>query len=165
MGRKLRTTLPMDPKRLIPHQVDTEVLKKKKEKRKESHKKNYDKHHGVRSEAELQTGDTVWIKDLRAWGRIVEKAKAPRSYIVDTSRGQFRRNSFHLIPMQQDEGHLDVSPTVKFTRKIPERGKKQMRQNPSPKMQRESPRLKMKKIPKRNQRYAGAAELDILQEG
>ena len=68
---KLRTTLPMDPKRLIPHELDTGILTEKKKKRRDNQKKNYDIHNGVRSTSEFQTGDTVWVKDLRAWGTIV----------------------------------------------------------------------------------------------
>ncbi|KAL4706285.1 hypothetical protein ACJJTC_017452 [Scirpophaga incertulas] len=68
-------------------------LKEKKEKDAEY----YNKRHRVHKLEELEINDRVWIIDLKMYGIVMEKCKQPRSYIVNTDRGKFRRNRFHLV--------------------------------------------------------------------
>ncbi len=96
MGRKIRTTVPSNPVNLQPKTVDPVVLSKREEKRKERMKSNYDKRYGARGLDELVPGETVWIIDMKTWGRVVKKASTPRSYLIETPTGILRRNRFHL---------------------------------------------------------------------
>ena len=112
MGRRIRSTLPMNPTRFIPKLVDQQALKKREEKGKERQQKDYNRHHGVRVKQEFEKNDRVWVKDLRVWGTIEGKANAPRSYNVTTPRGSFRRNSFHLVPSFQKEYPEEMSPEL-----------------------------------------------------
>ncbi|UYV66874.1 K02A2.6-like [Cordylochernes scorpioides] len=54
--------------------------------------------------------EKVWVKDLRAWGSVIEKASAPRSYIVETPVGTYRRNSLLLASSQQQVDPSETSP-------------------------------------------------------
>ena len=96
MGRRIRSTLPMLPSRYNPYPVNQDKLLEKEERRRDGQRRNYDQRHGVRSKEDFTPGEVVWIKDLRIWGTVKTKDRAPRSYIVATDRGEFRRNSFHL---------------------------------------------------------------------
>lgn len=105
MERRIRSTLPINLKRLIPSLLDTRKLKEREEKKRKNQKKNYDSHYGVRTRDELKEKDVeqskgyrVWIKDLRVQGNVFKKAAAP-TYIINTPGGQFRRNMFYLIPI------------------------------------------------------------------
>ncbi|OXA53834.1 Transposon Tf2-6 polyprotein [Folsomia candida] len=81
MSRRIRSLLPMNPTRLVPISVDKEDLNSKEELRRSRQKKDYDSHHRVQPKEDLQPE---------------ENANAPRSLIVDTPRGKFRRNSLAL---------------------------------------------------------------------
>ncbi|UYV63180.1 hypothetical protein LAZ67_2003365 [Cordylochernes scorpioides] len=59
-------------------------------------KNYYDKSHGAKDLDELEIGDLVWIVDLRTWGKVMKKAPTPRSYFIETPRGVFQRNRFHI---------------------------------------------------------------------
>ncbi|OXA42037.1 hypothetical protein Fcan01_23252 [Folsomia candida] len=76
--------------------LDNEDLNSKDELRRSRQKKDYDSHHRVQPKEDLQPEEVVWVKDLRTWGKVLENANAPRSLIVDTPRGKFRRNSLAL---------------------------------------------------------------------
>jgi hypothetical protein len=52
---------------------------------------------GVREKEEFQPGEVVWVKDLRSWVTVIGKANSPRSFMVKSPRGEFRRNSHHLV--------------------------------------------------------------------
>lgn len=96
-GRKIRTMMPIASSSLIPKVADGKNLRRKEEKRRSDQKESYDSRHGVVEQQELKIGDTVWITDARTWGRVVEKAPTPRSYIIETPSGTVRRNRFHLL--------------------------------------------------------------------
>ena len=65
-------------------------------------KRNFDKRHKVQKYNPLIRGDVVWIKDLKAKGRVVGKAPYPRSYYIQTSNEAYRRNRHHLTPMYSE---------------------------------------------------------------
>ncbi|CAL8139314.1 unnamed protein product [Orchesella dallaii] len=133
MGRRIRSTLPMEPARLIPRDVNKEVLFEKEEQRRFRQKMDYDKRHGVVVKEEFTPGEIVWIKDLRSWGTVRNAADTPRSFFVDTSRGEFRRNSSHLtrayrtsVPEDEPEiedtqSEVPVVPSPERNAEIPER--------------------------------------------
>ena len=45
----------------------------------------------------------VWVKDLRIWGTVSSASGSPRSYLVQNTRGIFRRNSSHLTTGASEE--------------------------------------------------------------
>ena len=76
---------------------------KEKEKLKNiKQKRNFDKRRKVIQYIPLIRGDVVWIKDLKAKGRVVGKAQYPRSYYIQTSNGTYRRNRRHLTQMYSE---------------------------------------------------------------
>lgn len=59
--------------------------------------KHYDKRHKTKDLSELKNGDVVWIVDLKEYGRVLKKLDQPRSYLVESNNGKYRRNRWHLI--------------------------------------------------------------------
>ncbi|GFO02434.1 Pol polyprotein [Plakobranchus ocellatus] len=97
-GRRLRTRLPMIPKLLSPNGVNHKQLKYKDERAKVSQKRYFDQH--SHPQPSLHPGDPVLIKldGEKGWkqpGVIINEC-APRSYNVQTTEGQVRRNRRHL---------------------------------------------------------------------
>ncbi|UYV69371.1 K02A2.6-like [Cordylochernes scorpioides] len=107
-GRKIRTMVPCTSSSLTPKTVDQSKLRGEEEQRKMAQKTAFDRRHAATKKAELIAGEKVWVKDLRAWGSVLEKASAPRSYIVETPVGTYRRNSLLLASSQQQ---VDPSET------------------------------------------------------
>ena len=100
LGRKIKTTLPILPHKLLPKTLDpNEILQNCKES-KEIQKKNYDNHHGTKTLPILKPGDPVYVKthgdsDWSLPGRVRQQC-ASRSFLVDTPNGILRRNRLHL---------------------------------------------------------------------
>ncbi|GFO27413.1 Pol polyprotein [Plakobranchus ocellatus] len=97
-GRRLRTRLPLIPKLLSPNRVNHKQLKYKDERAKVSQKRYFDQH--SHPQPSLHPGDPVLIKldGEKGWklpGVIMNEC-APRSYNVQTTGGQVRRNRRHL---------------------------------------------------------------------
>ena len=99
MSRNLRTTLPDIRERKVPMVVDPLVFKEKDNDIKQRQKRNYDSRHKAKELPLLEPGDSVWIPDRESTGRVV----APRSLVVETSDGPFRRNRQHLVPFPQTD--------------------------------------------------------------
>ncbi|XDV25073.1 hypothetical protein PO909_029054 [Leuciscus waleckii] len=53
--------------------------------------------HQERDEILSQVSDHVWVKDTKEKGTVIRQAEAPRSYVIDTPRGNLRRNRNHLV--------------------------------------------------------------------
>ncbi|XP_061132648.1 uncharacterized protein K02A2.6-like [Syngnathus typhle] len=96
MGRKIRTTVPVIPSQLDPKGADLEDVKRKEQSYRQKQKLNFDKRHRAHTLPALQPGDHVWVKDMQQRGTVVSAANTPRSYIVETSGGNLRRNRYHL---------------------------------------------------------------------
>ncbi|UYV72544.1 hypothetical protein LAZ67_9003635 [Cordylochernes scorpioides] len=109
-GRKIRTMVPCTSLSLTPKTVDQSKLRGEEEQRKIAQKKAFDRCHAATEKAELIAGEKVWVKDLRAWGSVLEKASAPCSYIVETPVGTYRRNSLLLASSQQQVDPSETSP-------------------------------------------------------
>ncbi|UYV82899.1 K02A2.6-like [Cordylochernes scorpioides] len=109
-GRKIRTIVPCSSSSLTPKTVDQSKLRGEEEQRKMAQKTAFDRRHAATKKAELIAGEKVWVKDLRAWGSVLEKASAPRSYIVETPVGTYRRNSLLLASSQQQVDPSETSP-------------------------------------------------------
>ena len=94
-GRNLRTRLPSLQKNLVPFHTSSAVREKDRV-AKNNQKFYYDQRHGSTSLPLLQSGDSVRIKcdGNKGWqqpGTVVGQC-GERSYLVDTPKGQFRRN-------------------------------------------------------------------------
>ena len=98
MGCNIRTTVPIIAKELSPRLTDHSKLQKKEREMREILKKNFDSHHKARSLKRLDPGVCLWLPDMTTEGKIINEA-APRSYIIETPSGTFRRNQRHIIPM------------------------------------------------------------------
>ncbi|XP_072145455.1 uncharacterized protein [Dermacentor andersoni] len=98
MGRRLRTTLPLHPNRLVPKTPNLKEVRKKDAVVREKQRQNYDRRHAARHLVPLAPGDSVWVKDCRREGVICQRAKRPRSYVVALESGiQIERNRKFLV--------------------------------------------------------------------
>ncbi|KAJ8935648.1 hypothetical protein NQ314_012711 [Rhamnusium bicolor] len=97
MSRKIKTTLPLLPSKL-EETVDTKAAFSAVEgKRKDKQCENFDLRHKAKELSELKLGDSVWVTDLRSYGKVVKKCEEPRSYVIQTQNGVYRRNRWFLI--------------------------------------------------------------------
>lgn len=101
MGRNIQTRLPTLESNLQPQVIDNRAVKVKDKQTKETYRSNYNRRYGVRPLPELQPGDHVLVKldGQKDWSTpavITRHHTAPRSYIVQTPDGSFRRNRRHL---------------------------------------------------------------------
>lgn len=120
MGRRIRTKLPVKPDLLVPKWTYLKEVKSKETASSDSQKQNYDRRHRAKDLPTLNPGDRVWIKDFQTRGEIVQQASTPRSYIVNTPRGEIRRNRRHLtatsgsiIPEPPDPLDEDIPSAAK----------------------------------------------------
>jgi transposase InsO family protein len=102
MGRKIRTIIPTLPSSLEPKIIKRTVFQGKEEERKSANEYYFNRRHGSRNLSELEPGTKVLQKldDERQWGNpaTIIKKVAPRSYLIQTTRGTIRRNRRHLRP-------------------------------------------------------------------
>ncbi|UYV81723.1 K02A2.6-like [Cordylochernes scorpioides] len=115
-GRKIRPMVPCTSSSLTPKTVDQSKLRGEEEQRKMAQKTAFDRRHAATKKAELIAGEKVWVKDLRVWRSVLEKASAPRSYIVETPVGTYRRNSLLLASSQQQVDPSETSPDTASNR-------------------------------------------------
>ena len=108
MSRNIRTTLPMVRDQRSPMVVDSQDLQKRDHLIKERQKQNHDKRHRSKELPLLEPGDTVWVPDRDTSGTIVDET-APRSHIVETSDGSYRRNRRQLIRLETEQNKGPVS--------------------------------------------------------
>ena len=102
MSRRLRTTLPMARQQRVPKVVNVPEFREKEKQGKERQCTDFNRHRGARELSPLQPGDEVWIPDRQSNGQVVEEAN-PRSVIVATPEGTFRRNQRHLNRLPEDD--------------------------------------------------------------
>lgn len=116
MGRRLKSHVPVIPSLLKTTHSDSiaEIEGKLKNKSAE----NYNKRHKTKILPELKVGERVWITDIRKYGSVIKKLPQPRSYLVKTNHGVYRRNRWHLIPApfqlvsQPNQNALNSLPQV-----------------------------------------------------
>lgn len=105
MGRTLRGAVPIPVSQLKPkdQKIRSAINKEKIIKAKQT--SSYNRRHATKETPSFKIGDVVWIRDIKVWGRIKNLTDEPRSYIVSTVKGDYRRNSYHL-----NNGHRTTIP-------------------------------------------------------
>ena len=96
MGRRLRTTVPTNPKLLLPKTPDLSQVKNRDAQLKNRQKKDFDTHHGAQELSVLHPGDPVWVTDQQSMGNVTNQATA-RSYVLQTPNGSYRRNRRDIV--------------------------------------------------------------------
>ena len=106
-GRKLRTSIPIHPLQLIPKWPDFDLVQQREQEDQVKQKADFDRRHGVGVLPKLQIGDKVFVKDPDSTcrGIVSDTSNTPRSYVIQTPSGLFRRNRRMLTktPMKPDE--------------------------------------------------------------
>lgn len=113
MGRKLRGVVPLASNLLNPALPNQKVLCQKENLRREKQKENFDIRHRSSLLPELMIGQKVWISDLRQEGCVESKHKSPRSYVVKSPKGIYRRNRkfLHPLPGVSEETYEEPAET------------------------------------------------------
>ena len=101
MGRRVRTSVPQVTNQLVPTWTFLPEFKRKNREYKDKQKKNYDSRHRVQELPEIPEDSGVWIQSgpEPLEGRVAQAADVPRSYVVSTPEGNYRRNRNHLSIM------------------------------------------------------------------
>ena len=113
-------------KNLIPDWTYLDKFKKMDKEFKGKQKRNYDRHHQVKTLPHIPENTSVWVttEGKRIPGQVVTRTEEPQSYLVETPGGVLRRNRHHLqkiAPIQivnhythdnsaTDQGQLQQSP-------------------------------------------------------
>ncbi|KAL5006376.1 hypothetical protein ScPMuIL_015182 [Solemya velum] len=121
MGRKIRTTLPENPKHFVPTWPYLKITRGTEETDRSLQAKNFNRAHRATNLATLNPHDTVWVK-TGGFGTVKEKV-SDRSYNIQTSSGVVRRNRRHLVPSPPDMAPAaemnESCPLSDQTRSIP----------------------------------------------
>ena len=113
MGRKLRTTLPLLPEKLIPKLPDLSHVRASEIENKKRQTLDYNRRHRATDLNNLEPGETVWISDYKENGTVLNETPQPRSYLVETQTGRvLRRNRKHLTPNPKEKlaSQLEAKP-------------------------------------------------------
>ena len=115
MGRKLRTTLPVQPKLLNPKWPDMRKVASREKNIKQNQKLHYDKRHRARVLKPLSKRQHVRVKDQRKTGIVQYEIEFPRSYHVQTDQatGDFYRRclkKMNQIQMAKAKDALRQTP-------------------------------------------------------
>lgn len=111
MGRRLRSTLPVHPKKLVPSKASSlRSLRYKDKLFRNKQRLNYDRRHAVTLLPQLVPGNRVWIKDSEIPATVLSPALRPRSYRVRTDDGtEVERNRRALVRYSERTGAHDPS--------------------------------------------------------
>ncbi|CAI5648726.1 unnamed protein product [Oreochromis niloticus] len=102
MSRQTRTTLPVCKRLLVPSPKSNRAVKTNLLHKRHAQKKYYDK--SSRPLRPLMPGEVVRIQTRHghdSLGTIKEACKEPRSYIVQSGGGEYRRNCRHVLPVSE----------------------------------------------------------------
>ena len=105
MGRQIRSNIPQLTETLTPQWPFLKQFRDDNKKFKMKQKECFDNCHGTRPLPDIPNDTAVWITTDGSGspGKVTTQAETPRSYIVETPTGIYRRNRLHLtaIPQQQ----------------------------------------------------------------
>lgn len=120
-GRQLKEILPIRSKNLYPELPNHEEVRNYNKMEQENQKKFYDRRHRARPLPSLEPGDMVWIRDMRRKAEVIDKAKEPNSYWLESGEGELRRtrNSLNKLP-ERDECILQQEDVRNSLNKLPE---------------------------------------------
>ncbi len=98
MGRRVRTSLPLAPAKLLPEWPYLPEFRRRNSAFKEKQKSDYDRRHRVQDLPDLPDDTEVWVKTEvePARGQVISPANSPSSYVVAVPSGQIQRNRQHL---------------------------------------------------------------------
>lgn len=102
MGRRTRTQLPVNESLLKPKH-DAEKVQNALKQKQHIQKNYYDR--GAKPLPKLNPGDQIRVRNENTWepGRVESKADTPRSYNIQTDKGQkLRRNRRHLMKTKEN---------------------------------------------------------------
>lgn len=97
MGRQLKTRLPVLPSHLKPLQKDPSCVESREAIYREKQCGSFNTRHRATDLPPLDTGSSVYIRDMERDGTVIQQTPSPRSYIVATDKGTVRRNRGALI--------------------------------------------------------------------
>lgn len=131
-GRKLKDRVPTMNYKLLPKEVNHQIIREKMLEEKSTQKKNYDRRHRVKDREGPKIGDTVWIINMKQKGIIKRKAEEPRSFWIETNKQTVRRNQKYLqvlppVPEAETVEHFEDThhgmdeTRPKRVKKLPER--------------------------------------------
>ena len=129
MGRRLRSTLPTIPSKLIPQWPELAKLRETEEKIKSKQVVQYNQRHAAKELSDLLPGDRVYVPDRRENAVVVGKSPEPRSYLIETdSNAAVRRNRRQLTPNPKDTavppGDVPQIPAMNPPGQIPGKAEK-----------------------------------------
>ena len=101
-SRQIKMILPQTPNKLKPKVINQTSLRKKESAARAYSKQNYDIRHRARNMTPLREGDNVHVKSFNVDGKVLKAADRPRSYMVDTPRGEISRNRRHLVKLNKE---------------------------------------------------------------
>ncbi|PFX13965.1 putative RNA-directed DNA polymerase from transposon X-element [Stylophora pistillata] len=110
MRRRLRTSLPVTEDFLKPQLHDPEDVLPKLKERQRKQKPQHDRK--AKELPPLRDGEVVRVKEGNKWkpARVTQVLPSPRSYKVETERGEYRRNRRHLL--RNEEPQIpEITPT------------------------------------------------------
>lgn len=121
MGRRLRTTLPTNPSKLIPQWPEFAKLCETEEKIKTKQVVNYNQRHAAKELRNLLPGDRVYVPNRRENAVVVSKTSEPRSFLNETDgNAAVRENRRQLTLNPKDTAlpprDLLQAPTVERSR-------------------------------------------------
>ena len=97
MGRNIRSTVPTFPAHLKPQLPNVKKLRQQEHESRLQQQVNVNKRHRAAPLGTLSPGTKVHITSHDQPGTVIEKAEAPRSYIIETPTKDIRRNCEHLV--------------------------------------------------------------------
>ena len=112
MCRKLRAKIPTLPTTLSPSTPSFPELERKESIPKQKQRTTYDNRHAAKEASPLQKGNTVYIKDMKKSGTVIDNHHSPRSFIIQTDGGVIRRNRTHLVATNENNSPADTTKTT-----------------------------------------------------
>lgn len=98
MGRRLRTTVPVPPKSLLPQKVSLKKFRDRDVTIRQRQRRYFNSRHRALPLPVLKPGAEVWVTDCKVKARVLRPAQRPRSYVVRTSTGVvLERNRKFLV--------------------------------------------------------------------
>lgn len=115
MGRRLRSTLPLHPKKLVPSKaLGFRSLQHRDEAVRNKQRLDYDRHHAATRLPPLAPGNRVWIKDCKKPATVLSSALRPRSYRVRTDDGAELERNRRTLVRYGEERTIGHDPSYDF---------------------------------------------------